>query len=46
VIEPTTYLEPVTLKWAIEELAPAKVLLVLAIVGIYVTITQRNKEVK
>jgi heme/copper-type cytochrome/quinol oxidase subunit 2 len=45
-VEPTTYLEPVTLKWAIEELAPAKVLLVLAVVGIYVTITQRNKEVK
>lgn len=45
-VEPTTYLEPVTLKWAIEDLAPAKVLLLLAVLGIYVTITQRNKEVK
>lgn len=45
-VEPTTYLEPVTFKWAIEDLAPAKVLLVLAVVGIFVTITQRNKEVK
>ncbi|MEN9970256.1 MAG: hypothetical protein RLZZ229_464 [Actinomycetota bacterium] len=45
-VEPTTYLDPITFKWAIEELAPAKVLLILAVVGIYVTITQRNKEVK
>ncbi len=45
-VEPTTYLDPMTFKWAIEELAPAKVLLILAVVGIYVTITQRNKEVK
>jgi heme/copper-type cytochrome/quinol oxidase subunit 2 len=34
------------LKWLLEELAPAKVLLVLAVVGIYVTITERNKETK
>ena len=45
-VEPTTYLEPVSVKWALEELAPAKVLLLLAVIGIYITITQRNKEVK
>lgn len=33
-----------SMKWLIEELAPAKVLLILAVVGIYVTITERNKE--
>lgn len=33
-----------TWQWLFEELAPAKVLLVLAVVGIYVTITERNKE--
>jgi heme/copper-type cytochrome/quinol oxidase subunit 2 len=33
-------------RWLIEDLAPAKVLLLLAIVGIYVTITERNKEAK
>ena len=32
-----------TWTWLIQELAPAKVLLLLAIVGIYVTITERNK---
>jgi heme/copper-type cytochrome/quinol oxidase subunit 2 len=31
-------------KWLLEDLAPAKVLLVLAVVGIYVTITERNKD--
>ena len=35
-----------TWQWLIEELAPAKVLILIAIVGIYVTITERNKEVK
>ncbi len=45
-VEPTTYLEPITFAWVIEDLAPAKVLLLLAVVGIYLTITQRNKEVK
>lgn len=34
------------LQWVFEELAPAKVLLVLAVVGIYVTITERNREAK
>jgi heme/copper-type cytochrome/quinol oxidase subunit 2 len=33
-------------QWLLEEMAPAKVLLLLAIVGIYLTITERNKEVK
>lgn len=33
-------------QWLIEELAPAKVLILIAIVGIYVTITERNKEAK
>jgi heme/copper-type cytochrome/quinol oxidase subunit 2 len=35
-----------TWEWIIQDLAPAKVLLLLAIVGIYVTITERNKEGK
>ncbi len=35
-----------TWNWFIQELAPAKVLLLLAVVGIYVTITERNKESK
>jgi heme/copper-type cytochrome/quinol oxidase subunit 2 len=33
-------------QWLIEEMAPAKVLLLLAVVGIYLTITERNKEAK
>lgn len=33
-----------TFTWLIQELAPAKVLLAIAVVGIYVTITERNKE--
>lgn len=33
-----------TLNWFFEELAPAKILLLIAIVGIYLTITARNKE--
>jgi purine-cytosine permease-like protein len=35
-----------TWTWLIQELAPAKVLLAIAVVGIYVTITERNKESK
>ncbi len=35
-----------TWNWFIQELAPAKVLLLLAVGGIYVTITERNKESK
>jgi heme/copper-type cytochrome/quinol oxidase subunit 2 len=35
-----------TFTWLIQELAPAKVLLAIAVVGIYVTITERNKESK
>lgn len=35
-----------TFTWLIQELAPAKVLLGIAVVGIYVTITERNKESK
>jgi hypothetical protein len=33
-----------TWTWLIQELAPAKVLLAIAVIGIYVTITERNKE--
>jgi heme/copper-type cytochrome/quinol oxidase subunit 2 len=33
-----------SLQWLLEDLAPAKVLLLLAVIGIYVTITERNKE--
>lgn len=35
-----------TWNWFFEEMFPAKVLLLLAVVGIYVTITERNKEAK
>ena len=35
-----------TWTWLIQELAPAKVLLLLAIIGVYVTITERNKDVQ
>ena len=42
--EPT--ITPPTWNWLVQELAPAKVLLLLAIVGIYITITERNKESK
>lgn len=31
-------------QWLFEEMAPAKMLLILAVVGIYITITERNKE--
>lgn len=33
-----------TWTWLIQELAPAKVLLAIAVLGIYVTITERNKD--
>lgn len=33
------------LAWYINDLAPAKVLLLLAVVGVYVSITERNKKV-
>lgn len=33
-----------TLQWLIQDLAPSKVLLLLAIIGIYVTLTERNKD--
>ncbi len=38
------YVNGPTWTWLVQELAPAKVLLLLAVVGIYVTITERNKE--
>lgn len=41
---PITTVDAPTLKWLFEELAPAKVLLALAVVGIYVTITERHRE--
>lgn len=40
----TTGVASPSLQWLLEDLAPAKVLLLLAVVGIYVTITERNKE--
>ena len=36
----------ITWDWLIQEMAPAKVLILLAIVGIYLTITGRNAEAK
>ena len=42
VTEPT--ISPLTWSWLIDEMLPAKVLLLLAVVGIYWTITERNKE--
>jgi hypothetical protein len=33
-----------SLQWFIEELAPAKVLMLLVVIGTYLTITLRNKE--
>lgn len=45
-LEPTYKLEPITLQWLIEDMLPAKMLLLLAVVGIYWSITARNKEVK
>jgi hypothetical protein len=44
VTEPT--ISPLTWAWLIDEMLPAKVLLLLAVVGIYWTITERNKETK
>ena len=41
---PVATIDLPSFKWLIEDLAPAKVLLLLAIVGIYITITERNKE--
>jgi hypothetical protein len=35
-----------SIQWLFEDLLPAKVLLVLAVVGIYLTITERNREKK
>ena len=40
--EPT--ISPLTWGWLIDEMLPAKVLLLLAVVGIFWTITERNKE--
>jgi hypothetical protein len=45
--EPTTTeptISPLTWSWLIDEMLPAKVLLILAVVGIFWTITERNKE--
>lgn len=43
---PAVTIDSPSFRWLLEDLAPAKVLLLLAIVGIYVTITERNKESK
>ena len=37
-------ISPLTLQWLIEEFAPAKVLMLLVVVGTYLTITLRNKD--
>lgn len=39
-------IEPITLQWVVNEMLPAKTLLLLAVVGIYWSIVARNKEVK
>jgi heme/copper-type cytochrome/quinol oxidase subunit 2 len=39
-------LKPVTWQWLIEDAAPAKVLILLAVVGVYFTITERNRQAK
>jgi hypothetical protein len=33
-----------TLQWYLEELAPAKVLLLLAVIGVYLSITERHRK--
>lgn len=43
-VEPTV--EGINLAWVFEDLLPAKVLLILAVVGIYLTLTERNREKK
>lgn len=43
---PNPTIDMPSLQWLLEDLAPAKVLLLLAVLGIYVTITERNKEAK
>ncbi len=37
-------IEPITLQWYMEDFFPAKVLIVLAVIGIYLTITERNRK--
>jgi hypothetical protein len=37
-------IEPITLQWFLEDFFPAKVLIVLAVIGIYLTITERNRK--
>jgi hypothetical protein len=39
-------LKPITWQWLIEDAAPAKVLILLAVVGVYFTITERNRQAK
>jgi hypothetical protein len=39
-------LRPVTASWLIQDFAPALLLLLLAEIGTYLTITFRNKEVQ
>ena len=39
-------ISPISATWFIDEMLPALVLLLLAVVGIYWTITERNKEVR
>ena len=40
---PVASIKAPTLQWLIEEMAPAKVLLLLAVVGVYLSITLRNR---
>jgi hypothetical protein len=37
-------IEAPDLKWYLEELAPAKVLLLLAVIGVYLAITERHRK--
>jgi len=41
--QPAQSVNAVSLQWMFEELLPAKVLLLLAVVGIYLSLTKRNK---
>ena len=37
-------IDSITWKWLLEEMAPAKVLLLLAVVGVYLSITERHRK--
>ena len=39
-------LKPITWQWILEDAAPAKILILLAAIGVYYTITERNRQAK